>query len=346
VQLSEQSESTKPQSVDPLIRFSQWLLLLPLIVLFIFACAQLAILSSRYVPPAAIAASRSADYMPWRYLPFKRLNDGIVAEILKDRGLPEEPIRERDRHSSDRDSGTQSTSSALGETHEASTEPAPGATVKPTGTATATPTTQSDPNATNTPTASPSPTSSPTQSTATATSTSAATETATATPTPTEDITPTPPAASATPGSTDRVTYWLSSETLTNSIHALVPEPPSHDATSGTFLLFFSTGAIGRTGTMRNDLATVELYAENDRASPATISISLGADAKQIGTATLLVPENTLQPALLSTTMQVEALQIYATTILSLNLSVPQGVSVFWDGNWNASRIILPMQLD
>lgn len=76
-------------SLDQLREFSQWLLIVPLIMLIIFGCGQLALVTT---PAAAVTESGSsltAEYGPWSYVPIRSVSGEIVNAIRLDLGRDE-----------------------------------------------------------------------------------------------------------------------------------------------------------------------------------------------------------------------------------------------------------------
>jgi hypothetical protein len=315
-----------------LIRFSQWLLLLPLIVLFLFACGQLAILSSRYVPQAAIAASRSADYMPWRYLPFEQVRQGIVAEILKDRGASPDSLSGQLQGPAQ---GIQEAAAKATTTPTPEPTPADGSNPDPS----ATPGANQEPDPSASPTASPTP--SPTGA---PTNTPTATSTPTPAPSATATVTPSPEPMSSE-GST--TTFWLSntynSMTFT---YRLVPSQPTGERATAGFNASFASDRLGRSGTLRNEQVTAYLVVTNDRPDPVGVALNLVLDFEVVGTGVMFIPGSTTEPTLFSTTFTVSEKQIVSLSHFRLKIGLPLGVALYWDGSANESRIVLPLQFD
>ncbi|MCK5645940.1 MAG: hypothetical protein KAH97_04125, partial [Anaerolineales bacterium] len=65
--------------------FSQMLLVFPVVVLILFGCSQLALLTSSSIALAESDSNLSAEYGPWQYLPITGFRSEIIEEIRLDR---------------------------------------------------------------------------------------------------------------------------------------------------------------------------------------------------------------------------------------------------------------------
>jgi len=65
--------------------FSQMLLIFPVVILILFGCSQLALLTSPGIALAESDSHLSAEYGPWHYLPITGFRSEIVEEIRLDR---------------------------------------------------------------------------------------------------------------------------------------------------------------------------------------------------------------------------------------------------------------------
>ncbi len=82
-------EVEEGDSLEQLREFSQWMLIVPLIMLIIFGCGQLALVTT---PAAAVTESGSsliAEYGPWSYVPIRSVSGEIVNAIRQDLGRDE-----------------------------------------------------------------------------------------------------------------------------------------------------------------------------------------------------------------------------------------------------------------
>ena len=85
---AEEQRYTPPpheeNSYDQLRTFSQWLLLVPFIILVLFGAGQLAIFGKTAIAFADTPSSLSAGYSPWSFLPVHPVLASIVEEIRRD----------------------------------------------------------------------------------------------------------------------------------------------------------------------------------------------------------------------------------------------------------------------
>ncbi len=326
-------EPNRP-AADPLIRFSQWMLLISLVVVALYGCGQLAIFTGRIIPQAAMASVRNADYAPWKYLPFEPIRSDIVAEVLRDRGTGEAGLTDQKQGSL---GGTAAPKQSLtpgarqGTTQATSSATAPEATSTPAATLTSTPNPTS-PSATATPSPTPTPLIAVTAS-ATASATPLATITSSPTPTP-------------VPNSGASSTFWLSSALADPNIYTLVPNQPNGNAREMPFQVTFTTGPLDRGGTLYNDQAVVYLTVVNGRSTPMPTGIILFVNGEPVGSGTLLIPTSATEPTVLSTSFTVSQYGLFPRSRIRMKINVPWGTVLYFDGQWNASRIILPLQFD
>jgi len=86
-------EVQEEDSLEQLREFSQWLLVVPLIMVIIFGCGQLALFTTTAAALAESPSSLVAEYGPWSYVPIRGISGEIVNAIRQDIG--------RDEHSAD-----------------------------------------------------------------------------------------------------------------------------------------------------------------------------------------------------------------------------------------------------
>jgi len=171
---------------EQLRTFAKWLLLVPLVMLLVFGCSQLALITGGRLNLAAMASRAAKGYGPWDYLPLRALRRDILAQLRLDKGAEASSLDE-------------SAGGGLGEWLAQGESPAAPAPTAGGGHNPPPPT--SGPTAADAPTETPSSSSVPTN-TPTPTDTPYAPPSATPTPTPTPDSGPPPqPTATSTPTS-------------------------------------------------------------------------------------------------------------------------------------------------
>lgn len=220
-------EEKTDDPLEQLREFSQWLLIVPIIMIILFGCGQLALFTTSEAALASTNSGLSAEYGPWPYMEINRFRDDILDEIKSDgrsyqisndtyndpvdvgtpwvdgelppiviADAPEDPTPPPTEPSEGNP-----TSTPLGSGDPTDT-PIPTSTGTPSPTVTQLPTSTDNPSATRTYTPTPSRTPAPTvpggptsTNTPTATNTPLPTNTSTNTPTPTDtpDATDTPP---------------------------------------------------------------------------------------------------------------------------------------------------------
>lgn len=172
---------------DRLRTFAQWLLVVPVVMIGFFACAQLALYSSDRVTFFKVRSAPSADYRPWKYLPNKSFRENFMSVF------------------DDGDNGHSGVPKSL-----ESQKPAAWIEITPTAQHADTdlPTGDSNQRKSGSPTASPLPTIQPTHSPATATSTATELPPPTATPAMSPTHTPQKPTPTPTSAPTATPTSW------------------------------------------------------------------------------------------------------------------------------------------
>lgn len=72
---------------DDLLGFSRWLLVLPIVLVVLFACGQIASLRQPVVAAADTRSKLSADYSPWGFASFAPVDIEIISQIRGDGGI-------------------------------------------------------------------------------------------------------------------------------------------------------------------------------------------------------------------------------------------------------------------
>ncbi len=72
---------------EQLRAFAQWLLVVPLVMVMLLGCGQLALVTANHLRFPALAVSAAEGYGPWDYLPLKAVRDDILAELGLDKGV-------------------------------------------------------------------------------------------------------------------------------------------------------------------------------------------------------------------------------------------------------------------
>ena len=75
------------EAEDPLLQlreFSQWLLIVPLVMVILFGCGQLAIFTTSEAALANTNSNLSAEYGPWPYLEISGFRGEIIDAIKMD----------------------------------------------------------------------------------------------------------------------------------------------------------------------------------------------------------------------------------------------------------------------
>jgi hypothetical protein len=334
--------------VDRLRAFSQWLLIIPLVMLILFACGQLGILTSRKIAQASTLTDRKAKYEPWPYALIHSINPEIIADLLHD-----------NPDMDGADSGSPESSEWDSSWLDATPLPTYIALVEPTSTSPVTPThtSQASPTCTLSQEQTPTPTNTTTQAlqlTATATATSPPpTATAVLTPTSTKTITaqdvPTQtaspsPTSSNPPGSPTGTTLWLSSTSF-GDLYTLIEYQPGGPSASNPGPTRFQSNPFNSGDVLTGGTSTIYLYATNPLAVTTEIGIIVSAGIYQmnfLGGTTITIPANTTTPTLFSRTFPIFGHSFYQNERLVLQLITDWQTTSYWDGEWNAARLVLP----
>lgn len=331
-------DSKKPD--DSLRAFSQWLLLIPLVIFILFLCGQLSILTGKRIANASTGSKLSAEYEPWYSVFIRPINPEIVEEVISDR--------------------TQE--AQVGNTEgpgETSGQPWVDPTSQPTLVAAANPTviallTSQPTGASATLTSVRQPTNTPVVPAPSATTLISPTPAPTATvlfsPTPAHTSTipaPTQPAASTAtqspPSDSGTATYWLSSSRQSN-LYQLVQAKPNGVDGSGGISVIFTTDPFSSGTKLKGGKVNLYFYAQNlqDHNMEIGFFISIGPGIdRTLGGGTSSIPANTTTPTLFTRSFSILAYEFSEGETLQLRF-FPGVTSIHWDGPWNDARIILP----
>jgi len=77
-------EEEQRDALTQLREFSQWLLVVPLVIILLFGCGQLGLFTTSKVAYADTSSSLDAEYGPWPFLAVRAIRPEIVAEIKLD----------------------------------------------------------------------------------------------------------------------------------------------------------------------------------------------------------------------------------------------------------------------
>jgi len=145
------------------------------------------------------------------------------------------------------------------------------------------------------------------------------------------------------PPSNDPVTFWMTSTSAFGG-HKLVRSQPNGSAQSGLAYLEFRTDPFAETTSIQNGQITVYFYATNSSDNPGQIGLflkpSFGMPA--IGGGEKDIPANTTDPTLFSTAFRTIAYEFLEGNRLVLVFATGPTTKIYWDGEWNASRLIIP----
>jgi hypothetical protein len=77
--------------LDQLREFSQWLLIVPLVMVLLFGCGQLALFTTSTTAYADTRSALEAEYAPWPFLSIRAIRPEIVEEIKLDQESESDP---------------------------------------------------------------------------------------------------------------------------------------------------------------------------------------------------------------------------------------------------------------
>lgn len=91
---------------------------------------------------------------------------------------------------------------------------------------------------------------------------------------------------------------------------------------------------------LESGTAMVYIYATNRANVDKVITLVLGVDGTQLGSGTITVPPQTYDPTLLSTSFATTSYDFADGERLSLTVSSIGAVRVYWDGDYDDSRLV------
>lgn len=321
------ADSAAPKKPDESLRaFSQWLLLVPLVIFLLFLCGQLSLLTGKRIASASTESKLSAEYEPWYSIFIRPISPEIAEEAISDRTLE---------------------AGGAGGPDETSGQPWVDPTSQLALTSVAAPALATSPTSAvggaGVSTQPGQPTDTPIVPAPSATAFLSPTPTQTSTsPPPTQPATSTP--TQPPPPGTGQSTYWLSSDRDFN-LYRLTREKPNGAAASGGINIIFSTGPLSSGTKLKSGTVTLNFYAQNSNDKKAEIGffISPGPGSKRaLGGDSISIPANTVSPTLFSKSFSMVAYEFAEGETLQLHIS-PGLASVHWDGPWNDARIELPL---
>jgi hypothetical protein len=325
---------SQPQ-LDRLRTLSQWLLIFPVVMLLLFSCGQIGIITSRKIAESNIQSNITADYGPWSYVLIHSVKPEIIEDIF------------RDRQNEDGENGT------VPEQDQSDTpwlntipQPTSVAHLEPTSTFIPSPSEENQPPPTETgipqitPTQTPQTSSTPipTQSEPTITSSPIPTSNPTNTPSPTDLPTNTPVVTISN-------TYWFSNDRVLNG-YALTPNQPTGPALEESGYTRFYTEPFPDGTTIKGGRCTLTFYASNNTDQNWEIGIVISAGNSRwrtLGGTTKTIPANTTTPTLFTNNLSILSHTFTQGERLSIAFSLTPFITMHWDGEWNDAGLVVPL---
>jgi len=145
------------------------------------------------------------------------------------------------------------------------------------------------------------------------------------------------------PPSNDPVTFWMTSTSAFGG-HKLVRSQPNGSARSGFAYLEFRTDPFAEATSIQSGQITVYFYATNSSDKPGQVGLILkpSSGVHAIGGGEKDIPANTTDPTLFSTTFRTYEYEFSVGNRLVLIFATGATTKIYWDGEWNATRIIVP----
>jgi hypothetical protein len=323
---------SQPQ-LERLLVLSKWLLIIPVVMLLLFSCGQIGILTSRKIAKANTQTNMEADYGPWSYVLVYSLKPEIIEEIIRDKPMED---------------GEGGTIPGTSEGDMSWVDTNPNATSIPDLNPTSIPTALRDhqPTPSDTPQQTPSPL--PTQ--ITAIPTTAPTNTLVDNPpTPTQPPTEIPPLTATpsptSPPSMEPVTFWMSGEGSLGR-YKLVTSQPNGPARQRNISAIFTTDPFADNAFIESGQTTIYFFATNSSDQSITVGIileaGLGKRSFPIGGTEMTIPPNTTTPTLLKKTFSTLGYHLSSNNTLRLSVLGGIHVTIYWDGEWNDSHLVVP----
>ena len=160
------------------------------------------------------------------------------------------------------------------------------------------------------------------------------TPTPSATPTPTATITPTPLAHR----------YWFHNETVPLT-YMMYPVPSSGTATSAAALITFYSEPFSAAQTLESGFSTVYIQVTTG-VSGCNLPVTLWAGSTEIGNGTISIPDMITQPEIFFTSFPGSEYFFYDGERISVQVDPCVGTTVYWDGEYDIPRVVLPNVLD
>ena len=333
--------SESQSQLERLRTLSQWLMIIPVVMLVLFSCGQIGILTSRKIAEANTQSNMEADYGPWSYVFIHAIKPEIIEEIVRDKPVDEGeggsiPYRS-DHEGPWINPPTTSTTivdvlpsitlpPGSSDSHPSTPSKTPGQVITPTQTSIAIATYENPipPTSTVPPSSQP-----PIQP-------------------PTSTFTNVPPPITFTPTKTpkppsvEHVTFWLTGATSGPALK-LVTTQPNGTAKHGNTMLTFKSDPITEASSLSRGTTTVYFYATNSWDQAMTVGMYIKPTAGfPLGGGNTSIPANTTTPTLFSLTLSTMRYTFTQGDSLELTISTGIQVSIYFDGEWNDSRLILP----
>jgi len=321
--------SESQSQLERLRTLSQWLMIIPVVMLVLFSCGQIGILTSRKIAEANTQSNMEADYGPWSYVLIHPVKPEIIEEIVRDKPFEGGEGGALPYRSENEGSWINPPASPT-----MTVELLPSNTPPPTSPATHPSTASNTPNQGQTPAQTP---------TATPTYQSPIPSTSTVSPSTEPPITFTPtPTKTQKPPSGDNVTFWLTTA-ASGAPFKLVTIQPNGTAKQGNVFLTFKSDPFTEVTSLSGGNSRVYFYATNSWNQNTPVGIFIKpTSGTPLGGGNVTIPANTTTPTLFSLNFSILRYNFPQGSSLELTFSTGIQVSIHFDGEWNDSRLILP----
>jgi hypothetical protein len=149
------------------------------------------------------------------------------------------------------------------------------------------------------------------------------------------------------PPSIDPVTFWMAGSSVFGG-NQLIREQPNGPAQNAMIFTEFKTAPFADETPLQSGQVTVYFYATNSSDNSDTVGFILKPTIgiPILGTGSIKIPANTSHPTLFSASFHTSAYKFSEGNRLVLALTTENTTKIYWDGEWNASRVILPPMSD
>jgi len=145
------------------------------------------------------------------------------------------------------------------------------------------------------------------------------------------------------PSSIDPVTFWMAGSSAFGG-NQLVREQPNGPAQNAMIFTEFRTAPFADPVPLQSGQVTVYFYATNssDRSNTVGFILKPTMGIPILGTGSINIPANISHPTLFNVSFHTSAYEFSEGNRLVLALTTEDTTKIYWDGEWNASRVILP----